>query len=122
MNLDEMAKLIRERFPEKATDISKTLDLLSNNLQEIRSEIVESTFIFREFFGHDAHAALQSHKKIEKAILEYMGIIEVIQTTLEGEHHSPVRTLKYSQPNPEAVNKLLKLMREREQKEKLNRS
>lgn len=80
MELLELTKTIRDYFPEKAVEISETLGLLRENLDDTRSDI---KILMMELFDQGKHEAIAPHNRLGANILEYMARIQEIQSALE---------------------------------------
>ena len=82
MDLIGMVKIIREIFPEKAVELSESLGLLSETMEDTRQEIKEKIIIL---FEQGQHAAMVPHNQLAAALLEYIAKVQEIQAELEME-------------------------------------
>jgi len=85
VDLIEMAKIIKEFFPEKAVELSETLGLLRDTMEDTRQEIKEHIVLL---FDQGRHEAMLPHNQLAAAMLEYMSRLQELQAALEPEEHS----------------------------------
>lgn len=80
MELTDLLKIIKEYFPEKAVDLSETLGLLQDTLDDTRNEIKK---LIIEFYDQGRHEKIEPHNRLGAALLDYIGRIQEIQSALE---------------------------------------
>ena len=73
MELTEMVKIIRELFPEKAVELSESLGLLSDALEDTRQVIKDKMMIL---FDQGQHEAMVPHNQLAAALLEYIAKVQ----------------------------------------------
>lgn len=82
MELTEMVKIIRELFPEKAVELSESLGLLSDALEDTRQVIKDKMIIL---FDQGRHEAMVPHNQLAAALLEYIAKVQEVQSELASE-------------------------------------
>lgn len=87
MEILEITKTIKDYFPEKAVDLSETMGLLRDTLEETRKEIGKHIMLL---FDQGKHEAIEPHNNLAASILEYMARVQEIQASLEPDEHIPV--------------------------------
>ena len=78
----EMVKIIREFFPEKAVELSETLELLRDTMDDTRQDIKK---LLDLLYDQGQHDEMIPHIQLAAAILEYMGRVQEVQAALELE-------------------------------------
>ena len=89
MDLMEMVKIIKEFFPEKAVELSVTLELLRDTMEDTRQDINK---LLGNFSNQGQYEAMFPHIQLATAILEYMARVQELQATLEPEEQIPVKS------------------------------
>lgn len=82
MDLIGMVNIIREFYPEKAVELSESLGLLSDTMEDTRQEIKEKIIML---FEQGQHEAMVPHNQLAAALLEYIAKVQEIQAELEPE-------------------------------------
>jgi len=80
MELLDMAKLIKNYFPKKAVEISATLELLRDIMEDTREEIKKQIMLL---FDKGLHEDMIPHNQLAAAMLIYMQRLQEIQAALE---------------------------------------
>jgi AcrR family transcriptional regulator len=76
MELLDMAKLIKNYFPKKAVEISATLELLRDIMEDTREEIKKQIMLL---FDKGLHEDMIPHNQLAAAMLLYMQRLQEIQ-------------------------------------------
>ena len=84
-----MVKIIKEFFPEKAVELSVTLELLRDTMEDTRQDINK---LLGNFSNQGQYEAMFPHIQLATAILEYMARVQELQATLEPEEQIPVKS------------------------------
>lgn len=82
MELMQMVKIIKEFFPEKAVELSETLELLRDTMDDTRQDIKK---LLDLLYDQGQHDEMIPHIQLAAAILEYMGRVQEVQAALELE-------------------------------------
>ena len=82
MDLMEMVRIIKEFFPEKAVELSETLELLRDTMDDTRQDIKK---LLDLLYDQGQHDEMIPHIQLAAAILEYMGRVQEVQAALELE-------------------------------------
>lgn len=85
MDLMEMIKIIKEFFPEKALELSETLGLLRDTMEDTRQDIKKLMVLL---FDQGQHEAMVPHNHLAAALLEYMARVQEVQAALEPEEQT----------------------------------
>jgi hypothetical protein len=94
LDLMEMVKIINEFFPEKAVELSETLELLIDTMENTRQDIKKHMVLL---FDEGKHEAMIPHNKLAAAILEYMAQVQEVQAALEPEEQVMVESSENDQ-------------------------
>jgi len=89
MDLMEVIKIIKEFFPEKAVELSVTLELLRDTMEDTRQDINK---LLGNFSNQGQYEAMFPHIQLATAILEYMARVQELQAALEPEEQIPVKS------------------------------
>jgi len=81
----EMVKIIKEFFPEKAVELSETLGLLRDTMEDTRQDIKKLMVLL---FDQGQHEAMVPHNHLAAALLEYMARVQEVQAALEPEEQA----------------------------------
>jgi len=82
VELMQMVKIIKEFFPEKAVELSETLELLRDTMDDTRQDIKK---LLDLLYDQGQHDEMIPHIQLAAAILEYMGRVQEVQAALELE-------------------------------------
>jgi len=85
LDLMEMVKIIKEFFPEKAVELSETLGLLRDTMEDTRQDIKKLMVLL---FDQGQHEAMVPHNHLAAALLEYMARVQEVQAALEPEEQA----------------------------------
>ena len=80
MELLELAELIRNYYPDKAKEISATLELLGDIMEDTREEIKQRIMLL---FDKGLHEDMIPYNQLAAAMLIYMQRLQEIQAALE---------------------------------------
>ena len=89
MDLIQMIKIIKEFFPEKAVELSETLELLRDTMDDTRQDIKK---LLDLLYDQGQHEEMIPHIQLAAAILDYMGRVQEVQAALELEEQVMVET------------------------------
>lgn len=89
MDLMEMVKIIKEFFPEKAVELSETLGLLRDTMEDTRQDIKKLMVML---FDQGQHEAMVPHNNLAASMLEYMAQVQEVQAALEPDEQLPVES------------------------------
>jgi hypothetical protein len=95
MDLMEMVKIIKEFFPEKAVELSETLELLRDTMDDTRQDIKK---LLDLLYDQGQHDEMIPHIQLAASILEYMGRVQEVQAALELEEQVMVETGAEEEP------------------------
>ncbi len=84
-----MVKIVKEFFPEKAVEISVTLELLRDTMEDTRQDIKDQIMLL---FDQGQHEAMIPHNQLAASILEYMARVQELQAALELEEQLLVKS------------------------------
>lgn len=89
MDLNEMLRIIREFFPEKAVELSESLELLRDTMEDTRQDIKKLLDILYDQGQHDE---MIPHIQLASSISEYITKTQELQTALELEDQLPLES------------------------------
>lgn len=95
MDLIEMVKIIKEFFPEKAVELSETLELLRDTMDDTRQDIKK---LLALLYDQGQHDEMIPHIKLAAAILEYMDRVQEVQAALELEEQVIIEAKEDEEP------------------------
>ena len=95
MDLMEMVRIIKEFFPDKAVELSETLELLRDTMDDTRQDIKK---LLDLLYDQGQHDEMIPHIQLAAAILEYMGRVQEVQAALELEEQVMVETGAEEEP------------------------
>jgi len=85
----KMVKIIKEFFPEKAVELSVTLELLRDTMEDTRQDINK---LLGNFSNQGQYEAMIPHNQLAASIIEYMARVQELQAALEPEEQLPVKS------------------------------
>lgn len=89
MDIMKMVKIIKEFFPEKAVELSVTLELLRDTMEDTRQDINK---LLGNFSNQGQYEAMIPHNQLAASIIEYMARVQELQAALEPEEQLPVKS------------------------------
>ena len=95
MELMQMVIIIKEFFPEKAVELSETLELLRDTMDDTRQDIKK---LLDLLYDQGQHDEMIPHIQLAAAILEYMGRVQEVQAALELEEQVMVENDTEEEP------------------------